>query len=145
MNGIQEFPGQGTRDSVVAWSVFVIGSALTYLCFSGKAPLSTRPPNITGMSLHMITFTRPSQVLVLQATMLGYQARSMVCLLYCCTLSHVSSCLTMGAIEIRIFLIACFQQLHSGITFNFYMGLSHVCVGVLPNKNIYLPYSPLVT
>ena len=118
--------------------VCVCDRQCTHLCFSGKAPLSTRPPNITSMSLHMITFTRPSQVLVLQATMLGYQARSMVCLLYGCTLSHVSSCLTMGAIEIRIFLIACSQQLHSGITFNFYMGLSHVCVGVLPHKNNYM-------
>jgi len=107
VNGIHEFPGQGTLESsrlpdvghsVVAWSVFVIGSALTYLCFSEKAPLSRRPPNVTGMSLHMITFTKPFPVLVLQATMLGYQARSMVCLLYCCTLAHVSCCLTMGAI-----------------------------------------------
>ena len=80
MNGIHEFPGQGTLEtsslldvehSVVAWSVFVIGSALTYLCFSGKVPLSTRPPNVTGVSLHMITFTRPSPVLVLQVTNAG--------------------------------------------------------------------------
>ena len=80
MNGIHELPGQDTLESsrlpdvehsVFAWSVFVISSALTYLCFSGKAPLSTRPPNITGMSLHMITFTRPSPVLVLQAINAG--------------------------------------------------------------------------
>ena len=80
MNGIHEFPGQGTLEtsslldvehSVVAWFVFVIGSALTYLCFSGKVPLSTHPPNVTGVSLHMITFTRPSPVLVLQVTNAG--------------------------------------------------------------------------
>ena len=77
MNGIHEFPGQGTLDSsrlpdvehsVIARSVFVIGRAFTY---SGKVPLSTHPPNVTGMSLHMITFTRPSPVLVLQVTNAG--------------------------------------------------------------------------
>ena len=45
--------------------------------------------------------------------------------------------------EIRIFLIACSQQLHFGITYDFYMGLSHVCVGVLPNQKICLPYFSL--
>ena len=79
MNGIHDFLGQGTLESsrlpdvehsAVAWSVFVIGSALTCV-FSGKVPLSTRPPNVTGMSLHMITFIRPSPVLALQATNAG--------------------------------------------------------------------------
>jgi len=56
------------RCSVAPWSVFAIGSALTYLQLFWKCatPLHIHP--MFGTSLHVISFTRPSPVLVLQVT-----------------------------------------------------------------------------
>jgi len=59
------------KRSVVPWSVFSISSALTYLWLSGKVPLLHTPAQCPGMLLHVISFTRPSPALVLQATIAG--------------------------------------------------------------------------
>jgi len=154
VNDIHEFPGQGTLESsrlpdfehsVVTWSVFVIGSALTCV-FLGKyhSPHTHPTSQVDYVIAHDHFYQAFPSVSSASDKCWGTRLDQWcTCLLYCCTLSDVSSCLTMGAIEIRILPIACSQQLHSGITFDFYMRLSHVCVGVLPNKNICLPYFSL--
>ena len=58
---------------VILWSMFAIGSALTYLWLFWECatpPQSTQHP---GTSLHVISSSRPSPVLVLQAKTLGWE------------------------------------------------------------------------
>ena len=50
------------KHSVVPWSVLVM------FFFSGNVPLLHIPTQHPGTSLHMISFTRPSPVLVLKVT-----------------------------------------------------------------------------
>jgi len=56
--------------TIVVCRLVVIGSALTILTdsFSGNVPLLHTSTQCPGMSLHVISFTRPSLALVLQAT-----------------------------------------------------------------------------
>jgi len=58
------------KHSVAPWSVFVIGNALT-CSLSKDVPLLNMSTQRPGTSLHMISFARPSPVLVLQVTNAG--------------------------------------------------------------------------
>ena len=71
----------GVKHSVTPWSLFAIVSALT--CPSATRPVDIHPMSST--SLHVISFTRPSPTLVLQATNAevrwsGYETRVIVVL-----------------------------------------------------------------
>jgi len=62
----------GVERSVVLPSVFVIGSALTYLLFFQEC---TTPPHVQVRHTTSLSFTRPSPALVLQATEFNTGAR----------------------------------------------------------------------
>jgi len=82
--------------SVVLQSVFVIGSAL--IVFPGMCHSSTHP----GMSLHVISFTRPFPALVLQVTNAGvrrpgYEANKALLLCWSvCGVVYVVWCMWCG-------------------------------------------------
>ena len=59
------------KRSVVLWSVFVIGSTLTYL---GLFQECATPPHIQVRHCTWLSFTRPSPALVLQATNAGVRS-----------------------------------------------------------------------